>query len=161
MELTEKVALITGGAMRLGRAMALGLADHGCNVVIHYHRSADEAHQTVGEIEQLGVKGWAVPADFNSDADLLNLIPTALQQAGRLDILVNSASIFPREDFFTTTPSSWDQNMQVNLKAPFLLSQAFANALPENRPGIIINLLDAIAMRPRITTLLTPLAKSA
>lgn len=149
MELTEKVALITGGAMRLGRAMALGLADHGCNVIIHYHRSADEAHQTVGEIEQLGVKGWAVPADFNSDADLLNLIPTALQQAGRLDILVNSASIFPREDFFTTTPSSWDQNMQVNLKAPFLLSQAFANALPENRPGIIINLLDAIAMRPK------------
>lgn len=149
MELTGKVALITGGAMRLGRAMALGLAEQGCNIVIHYHRSADEARQTVGEIEQRGVEGWAVRADFNSDAELLSLIPTALQQAGRLDILINSASIFPREDFFTTTAVSWDQNMQVNLKAPFLLSQAFANTLPANRPGLIINLLDAIAMRPK------------
>ncbi|MCB0166796.1 MAG: SDR family oxidoreductase [Anaerolineae bacterium] len=149
MELTEKVALITGGAVRLGREMALGLADHGCNIVIHYHRSADEAHQTVSDIERRGVKGWAIPADFASDADLLSLIPTALQQAGRLDILVNSASIFPREDFFTTTAASWDQNMQVNLKAPFLLSQAFANALPKNQPSLIINLLDAIAMRPK------------
>lgn len=149
MDLSEKVALITGGAVRLGRAMALGLADQGCNVIIHYHRSASEAYQTVSEIEQRGVKGWAVPADFNTDAELLNLIPTALQHTGRLDILINSASIFPREDFFTTTPASWDQNMQINLKAPFLLSQAFANALPENRPGLIINLLDAIAMRPK------------
>jgi NAD(P)-dependent dehydrogenase (short-subunit alcohol dehydrogenase family) len=77
------------------------------------------------------------------------LVPFALAQAGHLDILINSASIFPPEDFLDADSATWDRNMMVNLKAPFLLSQAFARALPKDQPGKIINLLDAIAMRPQ------------
>ncbi|MCB0211292.1 MAG: SDR family oxidoreductase [Anaerolineae bacterium] len=149
MDIRGKVALVTGGAVRIGKAMALGLAEQGCHVVIHYHHSASAAQKTVNEIEALGVKAWSLATDFNNEAAVQALIPTVLQSTGRLDILINNASIFPREDFFTTAAASWDQNMAINLKAPFLLSQAFAAALPEDRPGAIINMLDSIALRPK------------
>lgn len=149
MDIEGKVALVTGGAVRVGRALALGLAEHGCNVIIHYHRSAAAAVETVAEIEARGVKGWSIAADFNDEQAVQALIPAVLQQAGRLDILINNAAVFPREDFFTTTPGSWDQNMLINLKAPFLLSRALAAALPQEQPGAILNILDAIALRPK------------
>ncbi|MCB0193841.1 MAG: SDR family oxidoreductase [Anaerolineae bacterium] len=149
MDIRGKVALVTGGAVRIGKAMALGLAEEGCHVVIHYDRSASAALETVSEIEARGVKAWPTAADFNDEEAVQALIPAVLQQTGRLDILINNASIFPREDFFTTDAASWNQNMAINLKAPFLLSQAFAAALPEDRPGAIINMLDSIALRPK------------
>lgn len=149
MNITGKVALVTGGAVRVGQAMALGLADQGCNVIVHYDRSVEAALDTVNEIEAKGVKAWSIAADFTNEVAVQALIPAILQQMGRLDILINNASIFPREDFFTTDAKTWDQNMLINLKAPFLLSQAFAAALPEGQPGIIINMLDSIAMRPK------------
>jgi len=149
MELTNKVALITGSAKRVGKALALALAGEGCHLVVHYGRSADAAQETVAEIKALGVKAWAISADLNDEAAVNTLIPSALEQAGRLDILVNNASIFPPEDFLAADSATWDRNMMIHLKAPFLLGQAFARALPEGQPGKIINLLDAMAMRPQ------------
>jgi glucose 1-dehydrogenase len=149
MELGSKVALITGSAKRVGKALALALARQGCHIVVHYGHSAEAAQETAAKIESLGVKAWAISADLSDEAAVRLLIPFALEQAGRLDILINSASIFPPEDFLAADSATWDHNMRVNLKAPFLLSQAFARALPQGQPGKIINLLDASAMRPQ------------
>jgi NAD(P)-dependent dehydrogenase (short-subunit alcohol dehydrogenase family) len=149
MELINKVALITGSAKRIGKAMALCLAREGCHIVVHHNHSAGLARQTAVELGDIGVKAWTITADLNSPQQAQSLIPTVLDQAGRLDILINNAAIFPAENFQNTTAESWDRNMAVNLKAPFLLSQSFAQHLPAERPGKIINMLDATAMRPR------------
>jgi glucose 1-dehydrogenase len=149
MELTNKVALITGSAKRVGKALAMALAGENCHIVVHYGRSKEAAQETVAEIEALGGKAWAISVDLNDESAVNTLIPSSLEQAGRLDILINNASIFPPEDFFEADSATWERNMMVNLKAPFLLSQAFVRALPEDRPGKIINLLDAMAMRPQ------------
>ncbi len=149
MELKNKVALITGSAKRVGQALAHGLAGQGCHIVVHYGRSAEEANQTVSQIKAMGVNAWAISANLSDESAVKTLIPFALKQAGRLDILVNSASIFPPEDFLDSTSESWDKNMMINLKTPFLLSQEFAGALPQNHQGKIINLLDAVALRPK------------
>ena len=149
MNLTDKVALITGSARRVGKALALGLARAGCGIVVHYGRSAEAAAQTVAEIKAEGVEAWSFSADLGDEAAVKRVIATTLDLAGRLDILVNSASIFPPEDFLTATSESWERNMMINLKTPFLLSQAFARQLPPERQGKIINLLDSDAMRPK------------
>lgn len=149
MDIKRKVALVTGGAKRVGRALALALAQDGCHVVVHYGRSTEAAQQTAADIEAQGVNAWPISADLNNEAAVGGMVPFALAQAGRLDILINSAAIFPAEDFLSAEPDTWERAMRINLKAPFLLSQAFARALPQNRQGKIINLLDAVALRPQ------------
>ena len=149
MDLINKNALITGSARRVGKAMALALAKQGCNIVVHYGSSTKEAQQTINQIKTLGVNAWGISANLNEEAAVNTLVPFALQQTGRLDILVNSASIFPSENFLNATSETWDKTMMINLKAPFLLSQSFAQTLPDGNPGKIINLLDATAMRPK------------
>ncbi len=149
MDLIGKAALVTGGAKRVGRAVALALAQQGCHVVIHYGHSAAEASQTAAQITAQGGQAWAIAADLGDEAAVIKLVPLALEQAGRLDILVNNAAIFLAEDFLSANSTSWDRAMMVNLKAPFLLSQAFALTLPAGRPGKIINLLDTLALRPQ------------
>ena len=149
MDIRHKVALITGSAKRVGRALALALAEEGCHVVVHYGHSGEAARQTVADIRAHGVHAWAISADLGDEAAIGTLVPFALKEAGRLDILINNASLFPPEDFLSADPDTWERVMRVNLKAPFLLSQAFARALPADRPGKIINLLDAVALRPQ------------
>lgn len=149
MNLKNKTALITGGAKRVGKTLALALAAEGVNIVVHYGRSAEAAAQTVREIEALGASAWAFAADLRNETAVADIVPHALKLAGRLDILINSASIFPPEDFLSADPKTWDAAMMVNLKTPFLLSQAFVRALPDGAPGKIINLLDVIALRPQ------------
>ena len=149
MQLTDKVALITGGAKRVGKALALALAKEGCHIVVHYGRSAEEAEETVAELKSHGVEAWKFSANlFNEDA-VTRMIPIALEKAGQLDILINSASIFSPEAFLEATPESWDKNMMIHMKAPFLLSQAFVKQLPEDRQGKIINMLDVEVLRPK------------
>jgi glucose 1-dehydrogenase len=149
VQLKNKVALITGSAKRVGKALAVALAEQGCNVVIHYGHSAQAAQQTATELQAIGIKAWTISTDLSDETAVKTIVPFAVEQAGQLDILINSASIFPPEDFLATTSATWDRNMMVNLKAPFLLSQAFARTLPKGQQGKIINLLDASAMRPQ------------
>jgi glucose 1-dehydrogenase len=149
VQLKNKVALITGSAKRVGKALAVALAEQGCNVVIHYGHSAQAAQQTATELQAIGIKAWTISTDLSDETAVETIVPFAVEQAGQLDILINSASIFPPEDFLATTSATWDRNMMVNLKAPFLLSQAFARTLPKGQQGKIINLLDASAMRPQ------------
>jgi NAD(P)-dependent dehydrogenase (short-subunit alcohol dehydrogenase family) len=149
MELKGKIALITGGAIRVGRALTLALAEAGCHLFIHYGRSATPAQQTQADALDFGVEAHIYSADLADAAATQSIIPAAIDRFGRVDILINSAAIFPKEDTFTTSDLAlWDKLFAVNLRAPFLLSQAFAAQVPPNRRGKIINILDARLRQP-------------
>jgi len=137
--LRGKTALITGAARRIGRETALALAAEGANIVVHYHRSEEEAQSLLGELRERGVSGWPVRADFGQPSEYESLIARAREAAGGLDILVNNASIFPSDDLETITWENLAANVQVNAWVPFVLSREFARQVGE---GKIINLLD-------------------
>jgi pteridine reductase len=140
-KLTGQVALVTGSAKRLGRAIALHLSAEGADVIVHYHQSGDEAEEVVAEIKNLGRRSVSLAADLAKKSEIDQLFAQAHNQFGRLDILINNASNFLYTDFKTTTEESWDASLDVNLKAPFFCSQAAAPMLKANR-GCIINLSD-------------------
>ena len=136
-----RVALVTGAAKRLGRAVALRLAEEGADVVIHYRSSAAEAQSAVSEIEKLGRRGFAIAADLNSVAEIKRLFDEAAKHFGRLDILVNSAANFLPSSIISTTEAVWDSSLDSNLKAPFFCAQAAAPLLRRSK-GCIVNFAD-------------------
>lgn len=149
MELKNKVAVITGGAIRVGRAITLGLAQAGCHVFIHYGRSAQPALATEAEARAYGVETAVYRADLADAEATQTIIPAALARFGRVDILVNNAAIFPEEDSFQGTDLAlWDALFAINLRAPFLLSRAFAAHIPPDGQGKIINVNDGRVRRP-------------
>lgn len=134
--------LITGAAHRIGRAIAFDLAAHGFGVAVHYNSSADAAQDLVASITEVGGRAVAVQAELADEAQVKNLIPTATKVLGPLTVLVNNASLFENDTVEDCTRESWDMHMDVNLRAPFVLSQVFAEQLPDGLEGSIINLLD-------------------
>ena len=147
MEPTGTVALVTGGARRLGRELALGLARAGADVVVNYHRSAEEAEEVVREIEGLGRRGIALQADVASGADVRRMAGVVTEAFGRLDILVNNASTFEKAALLEITEAEWDRVMAVNLKGPFLVAQALEPLLRAGGRGLIVNLTDLAGMQ--------------
>ena len=139
--LRGRVALVTGAAKRLGRAVALRLAEEGADVVIHYRSSAAEAQSAVAEIEKMGRRGVAIAADLTSVAEIKRLFDEAAKQFGRLDILVNCAANFLPSSIISTTEEVWDASLDSNLKAPFFCAQAAAPLLRRSR-GCIVNFAD-------------------
>jgi NAD(P)-dependent dehydrogenase (short-subunit alcohol dehydrogenase family) len=132
-------ALITGGAVRLGRAIALELAGAGLDVVVHYHRSAEAAEETVAHLRARGVAAQAVCADLADPEAAARLMEAVGALAGPVDVLVNSASIFPSDRFGDHRLTDLHRNLQVNALAPLALIRAFA---AQGRSGQVINLLD-------------------
>lgn len=143
--LEGKVALVTGAAKRLGRAVALRLAEEGAEVVIHYRSSKPEAGQAVKEIEKLGRRAVAIGADLGSVAEIKRLIDEAGKHFGRLDILVNSAANFLPASMVSTTEEIWDAALDTNLRAPFFCAQAAAPWLRRTQ-GVIVNFADTGGM---------------
>ena len=137
-----RAALITGAARRIGRAVALDLAEAGFAVAIHYGRSADAAREVVAEIAGKGGTAIAFGADLAREDEVATLTARATQALGPLGVLVNNASAFERDDVLTASRSSWDLHMEVNLRAPFVLIQDFARRLPGDGEGVVVNLLD-------------------
>ncbi len=137
-----KAALVTGGARRIGRALSLALAEAGFAVAIHHHRSGDEAQALAGEIVQSGGKAVALAADLTEEAEVKQLLPRTVAALGPVGVLVNNASIFENDTVATVTPDSWDRHLAVNLRAPFVLIQEFAQHLPAEAGGLVVNLLD-------------------
>ena len=135
------VALVTGSAKRLGRAVALRLAEEGADVIIHHRSSTLDAQSAVAEIEKLGRRGTAIAADLTSVSDIKRLFDEAAKQFGRLDILVNSAANFLPASIVSTTEEIWDSSLDTNLRAPFFCAQAAAPFLRRTR-GTIINFAD-------------------
>ncbi len=137
-----RAALVTGGAQRIGRAIALALADAGWAVAIHHRSSAGEAEDLANAIRARGGKATALAADLAREDETASLVERAQAALGPLGALVNNASVFERDEALDVTRESWDQHMEVNLRAPFVLSQEFARRLPAGRKGAIVNLLD-------------------
>lgn len=145
-ELTGKVALVTGGAVRVGRAIALALGGAGADVAIGYRRSAAEARGTVDELRARGGRALAIAADVGKPADARRLVRETVKHLGRLDILVNNAAVFRRTPFATTTPAQFDQIIAVNLRGAFFCAQAAARAMGRHG-GRIVNIADVGATR--------------
>lgn len=133
-------ALITGAAVRIGRATALALADEGVDIIVHYNASADEAEELAREIRSKGVQAWTIQADFSKPEEYQTLVHRAVDLAGPFDILVNNASIFPREEMSDVTFESFELNMRINAWAPFVFARSFAEEL---KRGKIINMADS------------------
>lgn len=145
-----RTVLITGAARRIGRALAVDLASHGWTVVVHYHGSADAAHGVVAEIEHAGGRAFRLGADLGDDDETAALIGRAASQTGGpITALINNASLFQQDHWHDATRQGWDDHMQINLRAPFVLSQAFARALPPASDGAIINIIDQRVWRLR------------
>jgi NAD(P)-dependent dehydrogenase (short-subunit alcohol dehydrogenase family) len=138
-------ALVTGGAVRVGRAIALALARAGMDVAIGYHRSAPQARRTVGDIEGHGVRGAALRTDLADPLAVRRLVRDAARAMGGLDVLVNSAAVFHRTPLRTTTPAQYDRLADVNLRGVFFACQAAASVMA--RGGHIVNIGDAGADR--------------
>jgi NAD(P)-dependent dehydrogenase (short-subunit alcohol dehydrogenase family) len=137
-----RAALVTGGAKRLGRAIALALAGAGFDVAVHCHASTTEAEDTCEHIRRLGRRACLLVADLADEAAVARLMPEATASLGGLGVLVNNASAFERDEWDSVTRESWDAHMGPNLRAPFVLMQAFARTLPERAEGAVVNMLD-------------------
>ena len=136
------IALVTGAGLRIGRAIALDLADAGWAVVLHYRTSAAEAEALATEINDGGGRAVALGADLVNESEVAKLIPAASAALGPITCLVNNASTFERDTVATSTRETWDSHMEVNLRAPFVLSQAFQAGLRQGASGNIINIID-------------------
>lgn len=142
MDLYGKVALVTGGAVRVGKAIALALADAGADVAFSYNLSADAAAATVAEIEARGTHALAFRADQSQAEQVTALVDAAVAQLGRLDVLVNSASLWRRTPWAELDEAAWDHLLAVNLKGPFLCARAAAAHLAAHGDGAIVNIVD-------------------
>jgi pteridine reductase len=161
--LTNQVALVTGGAHRVGKAIALELARRGAHLMLHYHHSSEEVvRETLQEIKSLGVRAFQVQADIGTVEGVQTIFDAVRASFGRLDILVNSASVFQRRSLLEVTPEEWQQTMNVNLFGPFLCTQQAA-VLMRQKPqedveeittqiqragGVIINICDKGSIAP-------------
>ncbi len=148
MELRGRWALVTGGAKRVGRAIALELAERGANVAVHYNTSATDAEATVADIRARGVESLALGADLMRGEAVVALAREAERTTGGIDVVVNNASNYLRVPFDDLTEKVWDASLDVNLKAPFLLSWAIGRAMRARGRGRIVNLADWAGERP-------------
>lgn len=142
-DLKPRRALITGAGARIGRAIAEALGQDGWAVAVHYRSSAAGARETADAIDRAGGRGVIVQGDLTEEKDLRQLVPQAMDElGGPLSLLVNSASTFEPDTAREHDRLGWDHHFDANLRAPIALSQAFANALPGDRKGLIINMID-------------------
>lgn len=133
-------ALITGAAKRIGRETALTLADEGVHIVVHYDHSQDAATELAHELEGKGVRAWTIQADFMRQEECENLIERTLAMTGALDILINNASIFPKDTLENITYQELAEDMEVNAWAPFVLMREMTQRVER---GKIVNLIDS------------------
>jgi NAD(P)-dependent dehydrogenase (short-subunit alcohol dehydrogenase family) len=145
---TRGAALVTGAGRRLGRVLALEAARAGFDVAVHYRTARDEAQAVADEIAALGRKAVVLDAELTNEDQTAGLIARAAQALGPVTLLVNSASTFEDDRLATATRESWDAHLDANLRAPIVLAQAFAAALPAATNGLIVNIVDQRVLRP-------------
>ena len=137
-----KAALVTGGGRRIGRALALALAEDGFAVAVHCHRSRKAADTVVETIRSMGGAAQVLCADLADEDAVRGLLPQAECAFGPIGCLVNSAAVFGDDTVGTVSRESWDQHLAVNLRAPFVLIQDLAARLPAEAGGVVVNMLD-------------------
>lgn len=138
----RRAVLVTGGAKRIGGAIVRALAEDGWTVLLHHHASEAEAQRLARELEQEGHRCLPIQADLAKPDEVDALVPRCLDLAGRLDCLVNNAARFVYDTLASVTWESWQAHLTPNLAAPVFLAKHFAAALPADREGVIINMLD-------------------
>ena len=148
MELRGRIGIVTGGGVRVGRAIALGLARSGVDVFIHYNRSAVPAERTAAEARDLGVRAAVGSVNLSDPMKAAELVELAEQSLGTPSILVNSASGFPSDTISDVTVDDWRATFDLTLASPVFATQAFANALPEDLDGAVVNITDVRTQRP-------------
>lgn len=149
MNLSGHTAIVTGGAVRLGRSMALAMAEQGVNILIHFGKSGTAAESTADEIRERGVQAETISAELSDPESAAQKIFDRCEQAfGAATILVNSAAIFESASLGQTTGEIWDRHHAINLKSPFFLAKKFTEQLPSEKRGHIVNLLDWRATNP-------------
>jgi NAD(P)-dependent dehydrogenase (short-subunit alcohol dehydrogenase family) len=143
-----KIALVTGAARRVGKAIALTLADRGAHVIITYNNSGAEAIATLREIEARGVQGMALQGNITRNSDVNAIVHQVIERFGRIDVLVNNASNYYQTPFETLTEEQWDDLVGTNLKGTFLVSKRVGDEMLKVGSGKIINLADWAGFRP-------------
>ena len=136
----KPVALITGAAKRIGKSFAMALAQKGYDIALHYHRSQEEAERTRHELQTLGSRVFLLKGSLEKSETVRKLIPQTLKFFGRLDVLINSASTFEQTPFLKTTERILDRDLAIHFKAPFFLTQIFAQTV---KMGQVIQMLDS------------------
>jgi len=151
MKLEGRVALVTGGAQRVGRAVALRLAQAGCDVAITFRHSAEQARRLVSEIRSSGRRAWAIKADLSDPRCVGHIRNELLGSAGRIDVLVHNASEFTATPWGSLSAEDWSRQMSVNVMVPVLLTQALREELAADGGGRVVHFLDIHVMgRPRV-----------
>ena len=142
MTLDGRVTLVTGGAIRVGRAIVQALAAEGATMAVHHHGSVDEARSLVAELRSKGLRAEAFRADLTDDTQLGSLVADVERTLGPIQVLVNSAARFTRKPFLDTEAATLDAEWRLNARAPFLLTRAAARGMVERREGVVVNVLD-------------------
>ena len=142
MTLDGRVTLVTGGAIRVGRAIVQALAAEGATMAVHHHGSVDEARSLVAELRSKGLRSEAFRADLTDDTQLGSLVADVERTLGPIQVLVNSAARFTRKPFLDTEAATLDAEWRLNARAPFLLTRAAARGMVERREGVVVNVLD-------------------
>jgi pteridine reductase len=158
LPLAGQAALITGGATRLGRAIALGLAARGANIALHFHSASEDAQKTAFEIRALGRVCQVVQADLMLVESPAKIFQAILPALGHIDVLINSAAVFDRGTFAETTPELWERLLALNVRSAYFLAQSFAR---QTRHGSIVNIADWRGERPDPEYLVYSVSKSA
>ncbi len=143
-ELEGRTALVTGGARRIGRATTAALAQNGVNVLVHYNASETEARESAEELKRLGVEAWTVRGDLHNQKSIDAVFDEAVTLAGKIDILINNASVFGKSGLLDFTREELDREISINAMAPMLLIRRFS---AESEQGKIINMLDSSMVR--------------
>lgn len=163
----RRVTLVTGGALRIGRAIVLELAAHGHDLALHVRQAGDAAEATAAEARALGARVAVLAADLADEAACRALLPAAVAQLGRVDAVVNNASLFRYDDARSAAPAAMDAHWRVNTAAPVLLAQALAAHVAERAPGepqaagCVVNLLDQKLAHPNPDYFSYTLSKAA
>ncbi len=160
MDLKDRVALVTGSAHRLGRHLALALAERGAHLVIHYHQSAAEAQQTAAEAAARGIQVATLQADLRSMEAIRGLFRQVDERFGGLDILVNSAAVMHAEAFLDIDEEAWARTMDLNLRATFFCTQEAARRMRARGGGAVVNITDVAGLRPWVRYPLLSISKA-
>ena len=148
MDLADKVAMVTGGARRIGKAIVLALAERGCKLVVHYHQAESAAQATTRALRDAGHEATAVRADLSREAEVERMIAHAVDRFDRIDVLVNNAAIFFRTPIDTLDFDDWQRVMDVNLNGSFLCAHAVGLRMKARGWGHIVNIADVAGQNP-------------
>ncbi|HSF86113.1 MAG TPA: SDR family oxidoreductase [Acidimicrobiia bacterium] len=148
MDITDRIALVTGGATRVGRALTYALAEAGADVFVHYNSSAGPAEKMAEDVRGLGRRSATGAANLSDPSAAGDLIAQAEAALGPVSILVNSASGFPEDTLMDVELDRWHDTLNLTLASPIFLTQAFARALPDDMEGAVVNVTDVKTQTP-------------